>query len=119
MNRFYTLEPIHVPLETNKIAQTNWNYRQYIQKNANEIMKNNSMQYINASGNNPYPLTNIAVDRTPFLYANLYDTTEPKWGYRNTDLKQDYLKKEQMKARTIAPSIPTRFFSLSTNNKNN
>lgn len=95
---------------SNKFMETNWKYRQYMQKNANDIMKFNSMQYINDSGNNPYTLVNNStVERTPFLYANLYDTSEPKYGYRNTDLKQDYMKKEQMKSRMLAPSIPTRF----------
>lgn len=110
MNNYYTLKPIIIPLETNKVEQTNWKYRQYIQKNANDIMKYNSMEYINASGNNPYTLiNNEPVDRSPHLYANLYDTTEPKCGYSNSDLKQAYVKKEQMKARMVAPSISTRF----------
>jgi hypothetical protein len=106
MNNFYTLEHINMSFEPNSLKQTNWKYRQYMQKNANEIMKNNSMQYFNASGNNPYTLMNTeTVERTPFLYANLYDTSKPKCGYRNTDLKEDYMKKIQMKARMIAPTI--------------
>jgi hypothetical protein len=69
-------------------------------------MKYNSMEYINASGNNPYTLINNGpVNSSPYLYANMYDTTEPKYGYRNSDLKQAYVKKEQMKARMVAPSI--------------
>lgn len=112
MSQFYTLEPINIPLETNKIVKTNWKYRQYMQKNAKDIMKFNAMQYISDSGNNPYTLINNGpVDRTPYLYANLYDTTEPKYGYSNSDLKQSYMKKEQMKARMVAPSISTQFFN--------
>jgi hypothetical protein len=110
MNNYYTLEPINMSFETNKMELTNWKYRQYIQKNANDIMKHNSMEYINASGNNPYTLiNNKPVEHTPYLYANLYDTSQPKCGYRNTDLKQAYMKKEQMKARMVAPSISTQF----------
>ena len=40
--------------------QSNWNYRQYIQKNANQIMKYNTKQSIYTSGNNPYTLLNNA-----------------------------------------------------------
>ena len=40
---------------------TNWKYRQYIQKNANQIMKFNTMQSINTSGN-----TNFASSRALF-----------------------------------------------------
>jgi hypothetical protein len=49
--------------------KTNWQYRQYIQKNANNIMKFNTMQTINESGNNPYTLLNTKpVQNTPYLY---------------------------------------------------
>lgn len=109
MNNYYTIDHKNGILDTNK-NQTNWKYRQYIQQNANEIMKHNSMQYISDSGNNPYTLINTeTVEHTPFVYTNIYDTSRPKCGYRNTDLKQDYMKKEQMKARMVAPTIPTRF----------
>ena len=89
---------------------SNWKYRQYMQKNANEIMKYNTMQSINASGNNPYTILNTSpVENTPYLYKSVHDTNNPSYGFRNSDLKQDYMKKEQMKARMIAPSIPTKF----------
>lgn len=111
MNNYYTVEYPSIPLETNKMnIQSNWKYRQYMQQNAKDVMKYNSMEYINSSGNNPYTLINTEpVEHTPFVYENVYDSSKPKCGYRDTDLKQDYLKKEQMKSRMIAPSIPTRF----------
>jgi len=90
--------------------KSNWEYRKYMQKNANEIMKYNTMQYINASGNNPYAILNTAsVGNTPHLYASVHDTNNPVSGYQNSDLKRDYLAKVQMKSRMIAPSIPTNF----------
>ena len=113
---YFTIEPnvqdnLYNDLTNNKIlvAQTNWQYRQYIQKNANEIMKYNTMQSINASGNNPYTLLNTnPTQNTPYLYNSLH-SVENSIFYRNSDLKQNYITKEQMKARMISPSISTNF----------
>jgi hypothetical protein len=112
---YFTIEPTpnvqdmsYNGLTNNKIlvAQTNWQYRQYIQKNANEIMKYNTMQSINASGNNPYTLVNTApTQNTPYLYNSLH----PAQNSIPSDLKQNYMTKEQMKARMISPSISTNF----------
>lgn len=95
----------------NSGIQTNWNYRQYMQKNANQIMKYNTMQSIYTSGNNPYTLQNTEQTNTsPFLYNSVHDSNNPSYGYRNSDLKQDYMTKEQMRSRMVAPSISTEFF---------
>jgi len=89
---------------------SNWNYRKYMQNNANEIMKFNTMQAINSSGNNPYIISNIKpTENTPFLYNSIHDTSSPAWGFRNSDLKQEYMTKEQMKSRMVSPTIPTNF----------
>lgn len=127
MNKYYTIEPtpeiqntpynLWQPFGTtnNTILvesgiNSNWKYRQYMQKNSNQIMKYNTMQYINASGNNPYTVMNTEpTNSSPFLYNSTHDTSSPAYGFRNSDLKQDYMTKEQRKARMIAPSIPTNF----------
>jgi hypothetical protein len=89
---------------------SNWKYRQYMQQNAKEIMKYNTMQSINSSGNNPYTILNTnPVGNTPYLYRSVHDTSSPAFGFRNSDLKQDYMTKEQMKSKMISPSIPTNF----------
>jgi hypothetical protein len=89
---------------------SNWKYRQYMQQNAKDIMKYNTMQSINTSGNNPYTLlNNEPVDNTPFLYRSVHDMRSPAFKINNSDLKQDYMTKEQMKSKMIAPSIPTNF----------
>ena len=81
-----------------------------MQKNANEIMKYNTMQSINDSGNNPYTILNTKpVGNIPYLYNSIHDTNVPSYGYINSDWKQDYISKEQMRARMVAPSIPTKF----------
>ena len=120
---YYTVEPVN-PLKSmwqpdatinNKIhvdsgITTNWKYRQYIQNNAKHIMKYNTMEYIYSSGNNPYAITNTENNSsplkcTPYKFSSLYDPSNPTCGVNNSDLKQDFLKKQQMSARMIAPSI--------------
>jgi hypothetical protein len=122
--KYYTVTPMN-PKEAswqpdavinNKIHQesgitSNWKYRQYIQNNANHIMKYNSMEYIYASGNNPYfdqgssnveqsePSANV-----PHRFSSLHD---PSYGFSNSDLKQDFLKKQQMSSRMISPAYAT------------
>lgn len=118
-NTYYTIEsqkPSHFSWQpeaavNNNIHQesnitSNWKYRQYIQKNANQIMKYNTMQAINASGNNPYTISGVEPANTsPFLYTSTHDTNHPIYGFTNSDLKQDFMKKQQIQAKMISPYI--------------
>jgi hypothetical protein len=61
---------------------SNWSYRRYLQQNANEIMKHNTMAYISESGNNPYILSNNSVVND-----------------NKSDLKNKYLQEQQIKAK--------------------
>lgn len=96
---------------------SNWKYRQYIQNNANHIMKYNTMEYIYSSGNNPYAIAevnaeNINSDRfkgVPYKFSSLYDPRLPNYTPpNNSDLKQDFIQKQQMNARMISPSIAAK-----------
>jgi len=127
MNTYYTIEPNKEFQSTSyslwqpdsktnqKILvdtgiKSNWQYRQYMQKNANQIMKYNTMESIYTSGNNPYiNMNNETVNNTPYIYTSVHDTSSPLYGFRNSDLKQDYVTKEKMTSRMIAPNIPTNF----------
>ena len=117
---YYTVTPVN-PLESswqpeatinNKIhldseITSNWKYRQYMQGNANHIMKYNTMEYIYASGNNPYAVSNKTPSaNVPYKFSSIYDPNIPSYGYSNSDLKQDFLKKQQINGRMIAPSMP-------------
>jgi hypothetical protein len=75
-NTYYTIEPLKPDntswqpeaVVNNKIRSesnitSNWGYRQYIQKNANQIMKYNTMEAIYASGNNPYTMRIILLKK--------------------------------------------------------
>lgn len=99
--------------KNNNGINSNWSYRQYLQKNANDIMKYNTYQAIYASGNNPYTLVNsVEVEKTPFLYNSTYDNRVAKVSHPNTDLRNAYLEKEQFKSKMISPSIPTNTWNI-------
>ena len=89
---------------------SNWKYRQYLQHNANTIMKYNTKETIHASGNNPYAVDNkTASTNVPHTFTSIHDTSSPSFGFNNSDLKKDYMTKQQMSARMISPSIPTNW----------
>lgn len=104
---------VNTNLQKNANITSNWNYRQYLQKNANDIMKYNSYEAIYTSGNNPYILRNhIQGELTPFLYKSTHDNSVAKVSNPNTDLRNAYLEKEQFKSRMISPSIPVSAWKL-------
>ena len=75
---------INRQIQQNSQLTSNWKYRQYIQANANQIMKYNTMESI---------------------YSSTHDNSNPSYGYNNSDLKQSYMRNEQMTSRMVAPSI--------------
>lgn len=115
---YYTITPVN-PQEAswqpdavinNKIhtesgITSNWKYRQYMQNNAKHIMKYDTMEYVYASGNNPYTTDNKNINQgVPYRFASLHD---PNYIFSDSDLKQDFLKKQQMNSRMISPAFPT------------
>jgi hypothetical protein len=99
---------VNTNLQKNLNIRSNWSYRQYLQNNANDIMKYNTYEAIYTSGNNPYSSSNnIEAEQNPFLYKSTYDNRVAKVSHPNTDLRNAYLEKEQFKSRMISPSIPT------------
>jgi hypothetical protein len=95
--------------QENKLTSS-WKHRQYLQNNANQIMKYNTMEYMYSSGNNPHVVCNKTPSKNvPYVYKNIHDTSSPAFGLNNSDLKREYMMKESMNARMIAPSIPTNF----------
>lgn len=104
---------VNTNLQKSANIKSNWTYRQYLQKNANDIMKYNTYQSIYTSGNNPYSSYNrIEAEPTPFLYSSTHDNRVSKVSHPNTDLRNAYLEKEQFKSRMISPSIQTSKWKL-------
>ena len=98
-------------IESNGI-KTNWQYRQYLTKNSKDILEYNFRESCNDAGyfKRPIDLPSIQSDtisgmnNNPFLFGTITDNRKPP-GYEDSDLKQMYLSREQLNARTIAPMI--------------
>jgi len=85
---------------------SNWNYRQYLQKNGLQIMEYNSIQACYELGLDTHVNSGkTPSDNVPFSYKSTFDTSAPGFGYCNSDLKSPYLSREQLNARMISPSI--------------
>jgi len=84
----------------------NWNYRQYLQHNGQQIMSYNNAEACYELGLDPHvqsgktPSSNV-----PYTFRSTFDTSAPGFGYCNSDLKNPYLTSEQLNARLVAPSI--------------
>jgi len=91
--------------------QSNWNYRQYLQNNASQIMNYNTNESCYELGLDPHVKTDrTPSDNVPYKFKGVFDTSKPGYGYNNSDLKNPYLTREQLNARLISPSInPANF----------
>jgi len=88
--------------------QSNWAYRQFLQKNGMQIMNYNSQEACYTLGLDPHYDTNATPSsNVPYTFKGTFDTSTPGFGYRNSDLKNPYLTREQLNARLVAPSINT------------
>lgn len=98
-------------IESNNI-KSNWQYRQYLTHNSQQIMEYNFREASNDVGyfkrhmdipsiqpNNAKGLTS-----SPYLYSSVLDETKP-FGHSTSDLKTMYLTREQLEARKISPVI--------------
>lgn len=89
---------------------TNWNYRKYIQTNANNIMEYNTLSAFNNAGTNPYPQKTSAGTNTPHTFTSIHDTSENVRDEPISDLKASFLSNQRLKAKMIAPDISTKNF---------
>ena len=88
---------------------SNWSYRQYMTKNALQIMKYNNMESCYDLGLTTHFYSDSdpasKVNASPFLFKTTYDTNTPGFGYNNSNLKSPYISREQLNSRMMAPSI--------------
>lgn len=92
--------------------ETNWEYRRFLQKNANEVLKQNFRDASNDVGYfqryaDPNKLENRQGKGYPYLYSQLLDNTRPP-KYADSDLKSAYLTREQLDSLKRSPNV---FFS--------
>ena len=98
-------------IEDNKI-QSNWEYRRYLTKNANDIMKTNFLASSNDTGYNTRPIDVPSIQdnkitekmNTPKLFSSVADNKKVR-GTPNSDLKNLYMSREQLQALKVSPVI--------------
>jgi len=106
---FATWQPesvVNERIQKSEGIQSNWAYRQYLQKNATSIMNYNTEEACYTLGMDPHYTTNMTPSaNVPYTFKNTFDTSTPGFGYCNSDLKSPYLSREQLNARLVSPSI--------------
>jgi len=97
-------------IETNNI-KSNWQYRKYLTENANSLMEQSFRESSNDLGYNsrfaeaPRIQSNQFVGKTsPALYTSVHDNSFVL-GRSISDLKHNYLTREELNSRTFSPVI--------------
>lgn len=86
--------------------KSNWQYRQFLISNANDIMKCNMYESTNSLGVNAYhesqmgKISGGGSSGAPYMFQTI-DT--PAHHAQVSDLKNPYLTREQLQAKKIAP----------------
>jgi len=85
---------------------TNSDYRKYLQKNADLIIKNNQLNACDECSSCPYINNPNNQDNynsnSPYIFNSLLSKDQP-YGYENSDLKNIYLSRQQLEAKMYAP----------------
>jgi len=87
--------------------KTNWEYRRYLTEHGYKITERNFKDTCNDTGYHIPMLPELLPSQTansPYSYASVYDDTRPS-GYQDSDLKQQYLTREQLDSRKVAPIL--------------
>jgi len=85
---------------------SNWDYRQYLQQNATQIMGMNMQESCYSMGlPSHYQTQTTPSSNVPYTFKGVFDNSNPGYGYNNSDLKNPYLSREQLNARLISPYI--------------
>jgi len=85
---------------------TNWKYRQFLTKNANDIINFNTQEACYTLGLSPHTRSDSTPSsNVPFIYKSTFDTRAPGYGYSTSDLKSPYLSRIELQARMISPHI--------------
>ena len=95
--------------EENNI-KSNWDYRQFLVYNADEIIRKNQLEACDQCCACPERLSVISqlqqstTPSNPYLYKSCFDSNQP-YGYENSDLKNLYLSDYQLQARLTTPVL--------------
>ena len=96
---------INKTLQEKSGINSNWEYRKYLVDNADSIMKFNQVESCDQCCSCPAVYgNNQPIPRTPYLFKSCTDSTQP-YGYENSNLKKEYLTREQLESRLSAPKL--------------
>ena len=105
---FATWQPgafVNEEIKVRENIKTNWQYRQYLTNNADNIIKYNQLAACDQCCYCPPKYgNNKEMSNTPFLYKSCTESSQP-YGYENSNLKKLYLDKYQLQARLVTPVI--------------
>jgi hypothetical protein len=86
--------------------QSNWQYRQYLQNNGQQIIHYNNLESCYELGvPTHYDTSKSPASNVPYKFNSVFDTGKPGFGYCTSNLKNVYLSREQLNARLVAPSL--------------
>lgn len=91
-------------LKDNNI-KTNWEYRRYLQNNANSIMQQNNMSMSNDVGYVRRYDAEPSIRNVPHNFTNTNQHRNIP-GYSDSDLKRLYLSREELNAKTMSATQP-------------
>lgn len=101
-------EQINQNIRKENGIKTNWDYRQYLTHNAEQVIHQNSIEACDQCCSCPARYGDeqdtTHSNHTPFLYKSCTESTQP-FGYQNSDLKQMYLSEYQLQSRLSAPIL--------------
>ena len=96
---------INEELRKENNIKSNWQYREYLTKNADSIIRSNQIEACDESGYCPVNQINKQdTPNSPFLYKSCVEKSQP-YGYEDSDLKNMYLSSYELQSRMVSPSI--------------
>ena len=84
--------------------KSNADYRTFLTKNADMIIKQNQLIACAGCCNCLKTPQTTKTSNSPYLYRSCADSTQP-YGYETSDLKEMYLSREQLSRKTQLPGI--------------
>lgn len=87
----------------NKLGiKSGYEYRQYLMKNGNYLIRKNFDSFINNSSKQDENILNRVLNDGKYLFKNLEDKSMP-YGYETSDLKNVYLSRQELNSKLTAP----------------
>ena len=83
---------------------SNWRYRNFLTKNADKIIMANKISSCDECGTCPYVNNKKQTSNKPYVFNTSLDKSQPH-GYKDSDLKNLYLSKQDLENRLRSPII--------------